>query len=104
MIDADPATIIEDNLENAEGEDFGNGNASDYGLDESYDSIGAESRRPTDEEGNIIKPATKPKKDSSNQKPVKIGEATTDEKKEKKGIFRGIFGKKDKNNSQSNDY
>jgi penicillin-binding protein 1A len=106
MIDADPASIIEDNIENAEGEDFGVGNANDYGLDESYDSIGAESRRLTEEENNTIKPTTKPKKDTTNQKAPKIGELNTEEKKEKKGFLKGIFGgKKNKdNNQQRNDY
>ena len=109
MIDADPASIIEDDLENAEGEDFGVGNANDYGLDESYDSIGPESKRVTDEENNATNPASKPKKDTSNQKAPKIGEGNTEQKKEKKGILRGIFGgkkDKDKNNSNQsgNDY
>jgi penicillin-binding protein 1A len=102
MIDADPASIIEDDMSNnAEGEDFGIGDANDYGLDESYDSIGAESRRPVDENGNEAKPV-KPRKDTSNQRATKIGELNTEEKKEKKGILRGIFGKKDKNKEESN--
>ncbi|ANE50188.1 penicillin-binding protein 1A [Flavisolibacter tropicus] len=105
MIDADPASIIEDNLENAEGNDFGVGNANDYSLDESYDSIGAESKRPVDDNNNAIKPTTKPKKDSSTQKTPKIGEMNTEEKKEKKGFLKGIFGgKKNKENKQSNEY
>jgi len=102
LIDADPASIIEDDLENAEGENFGVGNANDYGLDESYDSIGPESKRITEEENNPTKPSSKPKKDTANERAIKIGEMNTEQKKERKGILRGIFNKKEKDNKQTN--
>jgi penicillin-binding protein 1A len=91
-----PGIIESDSRPGAEGTDVGAGNASDYGLDESYDTLGAESRRP-EEEGR--EEAEKPKKDTATKKVAKIGEATlpAEEKKEKKGLLRGIFGnKKDK--------
>jgi len=88
---------------NAEGYDVGVGNANDYGgLDESFDSIGAESKKPVDENARE-KEKEKPKKDTSAKKANKIGEANPpEEKKEKKGILRGIFGKKDKNEKKDN--
>ena len=108
MMNADISGIIESDLDaGAEGYDVGAGNASDYGLDESYDSIGAESRRPVDE-AEKLPVKDKPKKDTSTKKIPKIGEATPpeEEKKDKKGLFRNIFGKKDKKEEpkKDNDY
>ena len=103
MMNADISGIIESDIQpGAEGVDVGVGNASDYGLDESFDSIGAESTRPVDEDA---KTPVKSKKDSSNKKATKIGEATqpADDKKEKKGLFRSIFGKKDKKEEKKTD-
>jgi penicillin-binding protein 1A len=106
-MNADISGIIESDIQaGAEGVDVGVGNASDYGLDESFDSIGAESKRPVDE--NDKTPMTnKPKKDTAAKAP-KIGETTESEKKEKKGLLRSIFGKKDKDKKeetkQENDY
>ncbi len=108
-ISGDINSILEsDPQPNAEGDDVGVGNANDYGgLDESFDSIGAESKKPVDE--NVKeKEREKPKKDTSAKKGTKIGEATQPAEKEKKGILRGIFGKKDKNEKKdppkNNDY
>jgi penicillin-binding protein 1A len=110
MLDADISGIIESAPDaGAEGTDVGAGNASDYGLDESFDTIGAESQRPP--EDSKLPPKDKPKKDTSAKKPVKIGEATVpeEEKKEKKGILQNIFGgKKNKDKKEDskpeNDY
>lgn len=75
----------------AEGDDQGVGNANDYGLDTSYQDLGPESKAPVDENA----PKTKPvKKDSVASKAPKIG-TPANEKKEKKGILRKIFGKKE---------
>ncbi|HEY0058099.1 MAG TPA: transglycosylase domain-containing protein, partial [Flavisolibacter sp.] len=72
MLDADISGIIESAPDaGAEGIDVGAGNASDYGLDESFDTIGAESRRPV--EDSKLPGKDKPKKDTSTKKPVKIG-------------------------------
>ncbi len=104
MLDADISGIIETNPElGAEGTDVGAGNASDYGLDESFDTLGAESQRPVDETNE------KPKKDTAGKKAPKIGEATpVDSKDDKKGgLLRNIFGgKKDKKEDPKpvNDY
>jgi len=110
MLDADISGIIESDLQpGAEGTDVGAGNASDYGLDESFDTLGAESKRPVDE--NKPLPADKTKTDTANKKAVKIGEGKLpeEEKKEKKGLLRSIFGgKKDKEKApepkKDNDY
>jgi len=101
-ISGDINSILEsDPQPNAEGDDVGVGNANDYGgLDESFDTIGAESKKPVDEN---VKEKEKPKKDTSAKKATKIGEATPpEEKKDKKGILRDIFGKKDKNEKKEN--
>ena len=108
-ISGDINSILEsDPQPNAEGDDVGVGNANDYGgLDESFDSIGAESKKPVDENARE-KEKEKPKRDTSAKKGTKIGEATQPAEKEKKGILRGIFGKKDKNEKKdppkNNDY
>jgi len=77
----------------AEGEDQGVGDANDYGLDTSYQHIGPESKAPVDENAPP-KPIKKP--DTTATKAPKIG-APVEEKKEKKGIFKKIFGKKEDN-------
>src|SRR5687767_6590428 len=78
----------------AEGEDQGVGDANDYGLDTSYQHIGPESKAPVDENAPKTKPVKKP--DSTTTKAPKIG-TPVEEKKEKKGIFKKIFGKKEEN-------
>lgn len=110
MLNADISGIIESAPEaGAEGVDVGAGNASDYGLDESFDTIGAESQRPA--EDSKLPPKEKPKKDTTTKKAPKIGEATLpqEEKKEKKNLLKSIFGgKKDKDKKEEtqpqNDY
>jgi penicillin-binding protein 1A len=91
-------------MDNAEGDNFGVGNANDFGLDESYDTIKAESKPVTDDD-KLKAGQNKPKKDTAKQTP-KIGDMNnTEEKKEKKGIFNKVFGKKDKEEKkQENDY
>lgn len=107
LISADISSIIENEpMDNAEGDDYGVGNARDYGLDESYDTIKAESRPLTDDERTQRNNQNKTKKDTTKQ-PVKIGEMNQpEEKKEKKGgLFNRVFGKKDKDEKkQGNDY
>ena len=87
----------------AEGEDQGAGDADDYGLDTSYKYMGPESKPPVDENAAKKKPITKP--DTVVTKAPKIG-APQEEKKEKKGIFKKIFGKKDEKTEETkpNDY
>jgi penicillin-binding protein 1A len=79
-------------------------NADDYTLDTtSYQNMKAESEKPVIDEG---KPKNEPKKDTQVKKVTPIG-APPEEKKEKKGFFNKLFGKKDKNKEQeqkSNDY
>ena len=103
LINADIPSIIEDDgALGAEGENMGVGNADDYGtLDTSHEYIGPESQAPVDENNQRKDKATK---DTSAKKAPKIGEAAppTNEKKEKKGLFRSIFGKKDKEAKDNN--
>jgi penicillin-binding protein 1A len=73
----------------AEGDDQGVGDADDYGLDTTYKYMGPESKPPVDETA----PKKNVKKDTVITKAPKIG-TPEEEKKEKKGIFRKIFGKK----------
>jgi penicillin-binding protein 1A len=80
-------------------------NADDYTLDTtSFQNMKPESEKPVVEQE---KPKTDPKKDTSVKKVTPIG-APQEEKKEKKGIFNKLFGKKDKKKEQeqpkSNDY
>jgi penicillin-binding protein 1A len=84
---ADMMNIIEEPQES--GEDWGT-SADDYSLDTSI-RIPAESKPPAEEE----KKKDNNKKDTS-KKATAIGEMNPEPKKEKKGIFRKIFGKKDK--------
>ena len=75
-----------------------NGSKEDeYGLDTTT-YIPAESKVPDDEE-DVKK--DKPKKDTSSKTP-KIGEMNPPDKKDKKGIFRKIFGKKEE--KKDNEY
>ena len=85
----------------AEGEDMGLGDADDYGLDTSYRYMGPESKAPVDEDNprQKVQPA---KKDSVGTKAPKIGSGQ-DQKKEKKGFLKKIFGKKEEEQPQ-NDY
>jgi penicillin-binding protein 1A len=103
LINADIPSIIEDEgALGAEGEDMGVGNADDYSaLDTSHEYIGPESQAPVDENNQRKDKNTK---DTSSKKAPKIGDPTTppDEKKEKKGLFRSIFGKKDKDAKDNN--
>ena len=74
----------------AEGEDVGNGTADQY-LDTTTPKVPVDSKL-TEEEKDVKKEAVNPKNSKEN-KP----DSTEDDKKEKKkGLFRRIFGKKDK--------
>jgi penicillin-binding protein 1A len=75
-----------------EGEDVGVGNEEDYGFGD--DSIGSESREYKDEEDKPAKRDTGSKAPGKKDDSKPIG-APVDEKKEKKGLLRRIFGKKD---------
>jgi penicillin-binding protein 1A len=74
----------------------------DYGIDTST-YVPPESQAPVDDENTIKK--DKPKKDTTTKAP-KIGEMNPpDDKKEKKGLFKKIFGKKDdKKDQPQNEY
>jgi penicillin-binding protein 1A len=103
LINADIPSIIEDESPlGAEGENVGVGTADDYGtFDTSSEYIGPESQAP---EENNKQNTDKNKKDTSTKKAPKIGETAPApvEKKEKKGLFRSIFGKKDKDAKKDN--
>jgi penicillin-binding protein 1A len=74
-------------------------NADEYTLDSSH-NIPAESQAPIDENAPIQK-NTNPKKDTA-KKNTKIGEMNqTDQKPEKKGFFKRLFGGKDKNKDEN---
>jgi penicillin-binding protein 1A len=76
-----------------------NGSKQDeYGLDTTT-YIPAESKAP--EEDDDAKKDNKPKKDTT--KGIKIGEMNPTDKKEKKGLLRKIFGKKD-DKKKDNEY
>jgi penicillin-binding protein 1A len=93
MNSADIMGIIPDDAPpGAEGDDVGAGRADDYGrFDTSYEYIGSESKKPED---NDKKPANN--KDTAKKSP-KIGEIVKpEEDQKKKGLFKNIFGKKDK--------
>ena len=75
-----------------EGEDQGVGSEEDYGWGD--DSIGSESREYKDEEDQPVKKDTTTKSNNKKDNGKPIG-SPVDEKKEKKGILRRIFGKKD---------
>jgi penicillin-binding protein 1A len=84
----------------AEGDDQGVGNEQDYNNNYSNDTIGAESKKYTDDEENP-KPAKKDtvskspaKKEDDNTRPIG---APAKEPKKKGGILNKIFGKKDNN-------
>jgi penicillin-binding protein 1A len=96
---ADMMRIIDETIPSDEGEAMG---ADDYTLDTSH-NIPAESQAPVDEN------APKKDKDTKNdtvKKIPKIGEMNpTEEKKEKKGFFKKLFGGKDKKKEENkNDY
>ncbi|HEU5167878.1 MAG TPA: transglycosylase domain-containing protein [Chitinophagaceae bacterium] len=74
----------------AEGEDQGVGNESDFEIIKTREYIGPESKPVTDDDKD-----KRPKKDTTANQAVKIGDPQPEEKK-KKGIFNKIFGKKDK--------
>jgi penicillin-binding protein 1A len=85
----------------AEGDDQGSGNADEYGLDTSFKYMGPESKPPVDDDA----PKKKTNKaDTVATKAPKIG-TPQEEKKEKKGKLRKIFGKKEEQQqSPRNDY
>lgn len=87
----------------AEGVDQGVGNADDYGLDTSYKYMGPESKAPVDEDDVQKKKPNSKKDSSSNTRDPKIGTPKED-KKEKKGFFKKIFGKKEDEDKKQNDY
>lgn len=78
----------------------GGNNANDYTLDTTQGYIPPESKLPSENE-NKSPNNSKPKKDST--RTSKIGEMvpSTEKKTEKKGFFKRLFGKKDR---QENDY
>lgn len=101
MTEADINEIIPA-TDNAQG-DNQDMNADDYTLDTtSYKNMRPESEKPVVEEE---KPRQEPKKDTAARKAPAIGSAQ-DEKKEKKGFFGKLFGKKDKPKEEQkpNDY
>ncbi len=102
---ADISSIIPDNeMLGAEGEDVGVGSAHDFGeLDTSHEYIGPESQLP-DEATNAKKEKARNSKDSTANKTPKIGEANPKPEEKKKGFFRKIFGNKNKEEEQQNDY
>lgn len=106
MSSADIMGIIPDEAPpGAEGQYIGVGTADDYGgLNESFDSIGAESKPPVDEDKPIKTEGDKPKKDTGTKTPVKIGEAAPPpaDKKEKNRLLKTIFG--GKKDTKPNDY
>jgi len=71
-----------------EGEDVGVGTAEDFGTKPSNEYIGPESKPVVDEDG-------KQKKDTTTKKAIYRGPIDSTQKKEKKGFFRRLFGKKD---------
>jgi penicillin-binding protein 1A len=75
-----------------EGEDQGVGSEEDYGW--GNDSIGSESKEYKDEEDQPVKKDTIAKSNNRKDDGKPIG-SPIEEKKEKKGILRRIFGKKD---------
>ncbi len=75
-----------------EGVDQGVGSEEDYGWGD--DSIGSESKEYKDEEDQPVKKDTTTKSNNRKDDGKPIG-SPADEKKEKKGILRRIFGKKD---------
>lgn len=81
--------------------------ADDYGDLNTYDSIGAESQLPVDEDKPAKDPRQPQKKDTSTKKPVNPA-TPPEEKKEKKGFLKKIFGGKDKQQEKppttENDY
>ena len=79
---------------------MGVGDADDYGLDTSFRHMGPESKPPVDEQ---TAPKKNVKKDSVVTIAPKIG-TPVEEKKEKKGLFNKIFGKKEEEEKKSNDY
>jgi penicillin-binding protein 1A len=86
----------------AEGDDQGSGSADEYGLDTSFNNIGAESKPPVEE--NAPPKKTNNKTDTVATKAPKIGSPQPEEKK-KKGVFDKIFGgKKKKEETPQNDY
>lgn len=95
ILSADPSQYVtEDNPEpTAEGEDMGVGTEEEY-LFNNEEYIGPESKPLPKEDPPVTKDTTKkePVKDK-NAKPM----GTQEEPKEKKGLLRKIFGKKDKN-------
>jgi penicillin-binding protein 1A len=80
----------------AEGTDVGNGDASEY-MDTSTQKVPIDSKLSPDEE-KVLKEATKDNDKKNDDKVVpKQDAAPTDTKKEKKGLFKRLFGKKDGN-------
>ncbi|MGB8193977.1 MAG: transglycosylase domain-containing protein [Chitinophagaceae bacterium] len=77
----------------AEGEDVGNGGADQYFLPDSNNKVPVESKLDPEEE-KIRKEATNPKNTKENKKDTST--ASTEPEK-KKGFFKRLFGKKDKN-------
>jgi penicillin-binding protein 1A len=79
-------------------------NADDYMIDTTHGYIPPESQTPAEENPLPKKETTKPPKKDSTKAP-RIGDATqpADTKKEKKGLFKKLFGNKD-DKKKDNDY
>lgn len=88
---ADISSIIQESIEpGAEGQNVGVGGADDFGtIDTTHNYIPAESQAPDDDQK-----ATKPAKDTAAKKGTKIGDASPQDEKKKKGFFKKLFGSK----------
>ena len=82
----------------AEGVDEGNGNASEY-MDTTTQKVPIDSKLSNDEE-KVLKEATKGDDKKKDDKLTNKPDAASlpEQKKEKKGLFKRIFGGKEKNN------
>jgi penicillin-binding protein 1A len=92
ILSADIDAIIGDEMDNAEGDNWGTGNPDDF-FDSSYEFMKPESKKPVDENDDDDKD-DKPKKDTT-RKAAKIGDPVQEPEK-KKGLLRNIFKKKDR--------
>jgi penicillin-binding protein 1A len=105
ITNADIMEIIPNKMDDAAG-DNADMNAGDYTLDTtSYKDIKPETEKPVDNEDKPVLP----KKDTTTKKPV-ADNANPEQKKEKKGFFKRLFGggdnkdKEKKPTEKSNDY
>lgn len=83
----------------AEGEDVGNGSGDQYFLPDSNNKVPVESKLNSEEE-KIKKEATNPPKNSK-ETPRRDTVAAQNEPEKKKGFFKRLFGKKDKDTAKN---